>query len=110
MEEVDDYIASMGESIKSNPLRQEYETAVQNLSSYENQLRCQGLGDEEIARLMYEARRNLGIEYKDLTHKVGTTAPYPLARTVSVEPPPRTGRTPLDVSGSPFVYHQESII
>lgn len=43
-------------------------------------------------------------------HKVGTTAPYPLARTVSVEPPPRTGRTPLDVSGSPFVYHQESII
>ena len=67
VEEVDDYIASMGESIKSNPLRQEYETAVQNLSSYENQLRCQGLGDEEIARLMYEARRNLGIEYKDLT-------------------------------------------
>ena len=43
-------------------------------------------------------------------HKVGTTAPYSLSRAVSVEPPPRTGLTPLDVSGSPFVYHLESVV
>lgn len=65
-----------------------------------------GVGVVDISRI--DLRKS---DFKELyTHKVGTTAPYPLARTVSVEPPPRTGRTPLDVSGSPFVYHQESII
>ena len=57
----------MGESIKQHPLRQEYENAVKELSNYEIQLRSQGLSEKSIAELMYQARRDLGVKYKDLT-------------------------------------------
>jgi hypothetical protein len=37
------------------------------LSDYETQLRTQGLSEKSIAELMYQARRDLGVKYKDLT-------------------------------------------
>lgn len=64
---VDDIVNQVGDSIKNNPLRQEYENAVKDLGNYEIKLRTQGLNDKEIAELMHQARRDLGVQYKDLT-------------------------------------------
>ncbi|PXV84108.1 hypothetical protein C8E03_1361, partial [Lachnotalea glycerini] len=60
-------IKEIGDSIKKNPLRQEYENAVKSLSDYEAQLRAQGLSEKSIAKSMYQVRRDLGVKYKDLT-------------------------------------------
>jgi len=67
MDEIDNLVDDIGGSIKSNPLRQEYETAVNNLSNYEVESRAQGLSENEIAQAMYQARRDLGAQYKHLT-------------------------------------------
>ena len=63
----DDLIKELEKSIKQHPLRQEYENAVKELSNYEIQLSAQGLSEKSIAELMYQARRDLGVKYKDLT-------------------------------------------
>ena len=63
----DETIRKMGDFIKNHPLRQEYENAVKALGQYEVQLRAQGLREKNIAELMYQARRDLGVKYKDLT-------------------------------------------
>ena len=55
-----------GTSIKNNPLRQEYESAVSGLSDLANKLNTDGLTDEAIARQLHQARRDLGVKYKDL--------------------------------------------
>jgi hypothetical protein len=59
--------AEFGSAIKSNPLRQEYENAVQGLSELSKKLKADGLSDEAIARQLHEARRDLGMKYKDLS-------------------------------------------
>ncbi|WP_291584033.1 hypothetical protein [Clostridium sp. UBA6640] len=67
MNQIDDLIEEIGGSIKSHPLRQEYENAVKNLSNYEVELRANGLGEKEVAQAMHQARRDLGVKYKNLT-------------------------------------------
>lgn len=51
--------------LKTNPLRQEYEQKVRELSAYRDALFCEGRSPEEIARLLHEKRRELGRIYKD---------------------------------------------
>jgi hypothetical protein len=67
MEEIDKLIAEIGTSIKNHPLRQEYENAVKDLSKLEEELRNIGLKENLIAQAMHQARRDLGIKYKNLT-------------------------------------------
>lgn len=67
MNQIDDLVNDIGGSIKNNPLRQEYENAVANLKGMEINLRNQGLSEESIAKTLYQARRDLGVQYKDLT-------------------------------------------
>jgi len=67
MNQIDDLIEEIGGSIKNHPLRQEYENAVKNLSNYEVELRGKGLNKKEIAQAMHQARRDLGVQYKNLT-------------------------------------------
>lgn len=49
------------------PLRLAYEAEVKDLAKLRDSLRAQGKSSEEIARAMHEARRQLGIKYKDMT-------------------------------------------
>ncbi|WP_338042321.1 RHS repeat-associated core domain-containing protein [Paenibacillus alba] len=60
-------IEAIGNSIKSNPLRQSYEQEVRDLSSQVDKLRAGNMSDETIARTLYQTRRDLGVKYKDLT-------------------------------------------
>ncbi|MEL7636062.1 MULTISPECIES: hemagglutinin repeat-containing protein [Sporomusa] len=65
--QIDNLVNNIGGSIKANPLRQEYENAVTGLKNTEMQLRNQGLSEETIARELSQARRDLGVKYKELT-------------------------------------------
>jgi RHS repeat-associated protein len=49
------------------PLRIEYENAVKALKDMATELAAKGMTPEEIARAVSQARRDLGIKYKDLT-------------------------------------------
>ncbi|MFJ2464093.1 hemagglutinin repeat-containing protein [Pseudomonas sp. NPDC087615] len=62
-------IDSLGESIKSNPLRKEYERKVAELSSYAERIQPNMTQDElrNLATEANQARRQLGVEYKDLS-------------------------------------------
>ncbi|MBQ4650994.1 MAG: hypothetical protein IJB73_09880 [Firmicutes bacterium] len=53
------------EGLKNNPLRQEYERKVRELSSYRDALLGAGKPASEAARLLHEKRRELGRIYKD---------------------------------------------
>jgi uncharacterized Zn-binding protein involved in type VI secretion len=59
--------SKMGEDFKNSPLRAEYEGRVAGLSDYETTLREQDLSDRDVAQAMHQARRDLGVEYKDAT-------------------------------------------
>ena len=65
--QIDDLVDSIGTSIKEHPLRQTYEAEVKNLKNLEVQLREQGLGDKDIAMKLNQSRRDLGVQFKDLT-------------------------------------------
>jgi hypothetical protein len=65
--QVDKLVEDIGGSIKNHPLRQEYENAVAGLKDMGVDLRRQGLSDESIARELSQARRELGVTYKELT-------------------------------------------
>ena len=65
----DDVVRAIGENIKNNPLRQAYESEVAGLRSKMTQMEAGGSTPEEIARAMWQARRDLGVKYKDLTPK-----------------------------------------
>ena len=56
-----------GDGFKNNPLRQVYEMETQELSKLRDSMIEQGLSKKEIAETLNEARRNLGIEYKNAT-------------------------------------------
>ena len=51
--------------VKANPLRLEYEKKVRALAEYRDNLYDENKSEEEIARLLHDARRELGREYKD---------------------------------------------
>ena len=56
-----------GDGFKNNLLRQSYETEVKGLADLRDDLLKQGLSKEEVAKQLNQARRDLGIKYKDMT-------------------------------------------
>jgi uncharacterized Zn-binding protein involved in type VI secretion len=59
--------SGVGDDFKNNPLRAEYESRVAGLSDYERTLKDQDLSQRDVAQSMHQARRELGVEYKDAT-------------------------------------------
>lgn len=61
-------VQGLASDIKNNPLRQEYETKVAGLSSYADQIPGKSPDQlEALAREANQARRDLGVQYKNLT-------------------------------------------
>lgn len=73
-------VARLGQDIKNNPLRQEYEAKVAELAKYQQALTDQSIRNKAVANMAnlpgsekslaetaHNARRQLGIEYKNLT-------------------------------------------
>lgn len=56
-----------GDGFKNNPLRQVYEKEVSELAKLGDDLLSQGKSTEEVAQILNQARRDLGIKYKDMT-------------------------------------------
>jgi hypothetical protein len=56
-----------GAGYKNNPLRLAYEKEVSNLAEKGAELLSQGMSKEEVARILHQARRELGVRYKDAT-------------------------------------------
>ncbi len=56
-----------GDGFKNNPLRQAYENEVAGLKSYGEELLSSGMSEEQVARTLNQARRDLGIKYKNAT-------------------------------------------
>ena len=66
--EIDSILRNLqGNGFRNHPLRQAYEDEVRNLTHYADDLYRQGYAENEIAQLMNQARRDLGIQYKDAT-------------------------------------------
>jgi len=51
-----------GDGFKNNPLRQAYENEVAGLKSYGEELLSSGMSEEQVARTLNQARRDLGIK------------------------------------------------
>jgi hypothetical protein len=62
-------VDGIGSNIRNNPLRQEYEGKVAALSSHADKIKPDMSIDElaDLARQANQARRDLGVQYKDLT-------------------------------------------
>ena len=56
-----------GDGLKNNPLRQEYENKVAGLKEYGEELLASGMSEEQVARTLNQAGRELGIKYKNAT-------------------------------------------
>ena len=56
-----------GSGFKDNPLRMEYEDEVRKLADRAEELLGQGYSGEEVSRMMWQMRRDLGELYKDAT-------------------------------------------
>jgi hypothetical protein len=69
------FIAAHLFSFKKQPLRQAYEREVEGLQARADALRAAGKPEEEIARTLYEERRQIGAKYKNLT-------PEPIRRRI----------------------------
>lgn len=66
--EIEQIISDLqGDGFKKNPLRQQYETEVQNLKAVGEKLLQEGKLEEEVARILHQNRRDLGVKYKDVT-------------------------------------------
>jgi hypothetical protein len=66
--QINDIIKNLkGAGFKYNPLRLAYENEVSNLAKTGAELLSQGMSKEEVARILHQARRDLGIKYKDAT-------------------------------------------
>ncbi|WP_322064882.1 PAAR domain-containing protein [Burkholderia ubonensis] len=61
--------SKIGQDIKGNPLRAQYEAEVASLSDFEGTLRAQNMSERDVAQSMHQARRDLGVKYKDATPK-----------------------------------------
>ena len=66
-ESIETFMSKFGTSYKANPLRQAYESEVNGLADIANTLKSQGKNPEEIARTVSQARRDLGVKYKNAT-------------------------------------------
>jgi hypothetical protein len=64
---VDETVGPMKGNLKESPLRAEYEGKVADLKKVADDMVAAGKSPEEIARALHQARRNLGVEFKDLT-------------------------------------------
>jgi hypothetical protein len=56
-----------GDGYKNNPLRQAYESEVAGLKAYGDELLSSGMSEEKVAQALNQARRDLGIKYKNAT-------------------------------------------
>ena len=56
-----------GDGFKNNPLRQAYENEVAGLKSYGEEVLSSGMSEKQVARTLNQARRDLGIKYKNAT-------------------------------------------
>lgn len=66
--QIDDMLKNIkGDGFKNNPLRQVYEKEVSELAKLGDDLLSQGKSTEEVAQILNQARRDLGIKYKDMT-------------------------------------------
>lgn len=57
----------IGHDIKNHPLRQAYETEVTGLKEEAQMLAKAGASEENLARKMWERRREIGVKYKNVT-------------------------------------------
>lgn len=57
----------IGSDIKSHPLRQAYESEVGGLKQKADDMLTNGTPKSEVAHEMWQARRDIGVKYKDLT-------------------------------------------
>ncbi len=66
--EIQDILENIrGDGFKNNPLRQAYEEEVAGLKEYGEELLASGMSEKEVAKTLNQARRDLGIKYKDMT-------------------------------------------
>lgn len=56
-----------GNGFKNNSLRQAYENEVAGLKAYGEELLASGMSEEQVARTLNQARRDLGTKYKNAT-------------------------------------------
>ena len=56
-----------GDGFKNNPLRHSYENEVTGLKTYGEKLLARGMAEKKVAQTLNQARRDLGIKYKDAT-------------------------------------------
>ena len=56
-----------GDGFKNNPLRQAYESEVTGLREYGEELLASGVSEKQVAQTLNQARRDLGIKYKNAT-------------------------------------------
>ncbi len=66
-EKVDKIVDRVGSDIKNHPLRQSYEMEVAGLKEEAEVLKKAGVDSKEIAKKMWERRREIGVKYKNLT-------------------------------------------
>jgi len=66
-EKVDKIVDKVGSDIKNHPLRQAYEMEVAGLKEEAEIMKKAGVNGEEVARKMWERRREIGVKYKNLT-------------------------------------------
>jgi hypothetical protein len=64
---LEEILEALKGNLKNHPLRQEYENKVRALESKAETMRKQGMSDESIARALHEERRQIGLEYKQIT-------------------------------------------
>lgn len=69
-QQIDNILEELRNGVKSNPLREDYENEVKGLSQLEAELRQQGRTEEKIARQLSQARRDLGVKYKNATPEI----------------------------------------
>lgn len=67
-EEIENIMKNLrGDGFKNNPLRQAYEREVAGLKAYGEELLASGMSEAEVAEKLNQARRALGVKYKDMT-------------------------------------------
>ena len=64
---VDKISNQVGTEFKTNSLRQAYEQEVANLAQQGQQMLAAGKSEQEVAQMLNQARRDLGVKYKDAT-------------------------------------------
>ncbi|MCR2805202.1 hypothetical protein [Paenibacillus soyae] len=66
-EEIQQILKDTESGIKNHPLRQAYEIEVAGLAQNADNLLKQGKSETEVAKILHQARREIGVKYKDVT-------------------------------------------